>query len=55
MIKLPLKAENINVEPHHTTTNLTLWEDAYRLAREILRSEIRDFLEANLGVKEWVR
>lgn len=49
MIKLPLKAENINVGPHNTATNLTLWEDASRLARGIFKSEeIADNFANNL-------
>jgi pimeloyl-ACP methyl ester carboxylesterase len=39
LIKPPLKAENIGVEPHKTATNLTLREDAYSLARGIFKSQ----------------
>ncbi len=39
MIKLPLKAESTNGGPDITVANLTLREDAYRLAREIFKSE----------------
>jgi hypothetical protein len=39
LIKLHLKADSINVGPHNTATNLTLWEDANSLARKIFKSE----------------
>jgi len=39
LIKLPSKAESPKGEPDITVASLTLQEDAYRLAREICKSE----------------
>jgi len=39
LIKLPLKAESTSGVPDITVAGLTLWEDAYRLAGEIFKSE----------------